>query len=269
MTGKKWTPDELNFLRANYLSKTLDEIATSLGRTKGQVKAAASNHKIKGRRDPVTEEQRATIRRLYADTSTDELAKIIGRTAKSVYQIAHKLGLKKSAEYLEKCWSECGHQLQAHGKAHQYPKGHVPENKGLRRPGWSPGRMSETQFKKGNLASNRREIGDERLSKDGYVYVKVADGQKNRNWKQKHWIVWEQHNGPIPEGANVVFKDRDRRNFDISNLEMISDGQLMLRNTLHNYPEPLKSTIHQLAGIKRRLNRYAEKQNTGSAEHPV
>jgi hypothetical protein len=98
-----------------------------------------------------TAEEQAEVLRAYAGERTDRIAARLGRTVRSVYQAATKMGLRKSAEFLASADSGIlrkGETRQA-GIATQFPKGNVPFNKGLRRPGWSPGRMAETQFKQG------------------------------------------------------------------------------------------------------------------------
>lgn len=115
-------------------------------------------------------------------------------------------------------------QVRAYKKNHRipsgydsrFPKGHVPANKG--KPMQTRGRMSETQFKKGSRPHNTLPIGTEVIREDGYIQVKVADPNV---WQLKHRLVWEQHNGPIPEGGLVVFRDGDPQNTDISNLALI------------------------------------------------
>ena len=67
-------------------------------------------------------------------------------------------------------------------------------------------------------------VGTERVSK-GYVVVKVAErptvpGSKD-NWPFKHVWLWEQEHGPLPDGWQVVFADKDRRNFAPENLVAI------------------------------------------------
>lgn len=42
------------------------------------------------------------------------------------------------------------------------------------------------------------------------------------NWKQKHVLIWEQVNGPVPENHVVIFLDGDHENFDLDNLKMVS-----------------------------------------------
>lgn len=85
----------------------------------------------------------------YPHEPTAPIAKALRRSVSAVYLRAKLLGLAKSAAYLASpaaCRLRRGDQV---GAAFRYPKGHVPANKGLRRPGWAPGRMSETQFRKG------------------------------------------------------------------------------------------------------------------------
>jgi hypothetical protein len=112
----------------------------------------------------------------------------------------------------------------------RFKKGNEPANKGRTwdEMGYTPEqqeRMRATQFKPGHLPHNASQpIGTERVdAKDGYVYVKVAERKidprsAHDNWKPKHHLVYEQAHGAIPEGCNVVFADRDRRNFDPANL---------------------------------------------------
>lgn len=95
----------------------------------------------------------AVIRRRYANEPTEAVARDLGRSVGSTYQRAYAMGLKKSADYLATpaaCRLHFGDDNP--GKSYRYPKGHVPANKGLRRPGWGPGRMKATQFKAGTRA---------------------------------------------------------------------------------------------------------------------
>ena len=108
------------------------------------------------------------------------------------------------------------------GRGIPFAKGHKTWNKGLSPKEYcSPealARMAKTQFRPGRRTSKWREIGDERITVDGYIEVKVGDPKV---WKLKHRYVWEQHHGPIPEGMIIMFKDGDRQNTDIDNLVMV------------------------------------------------
>lgn len=65
-------------------------------------------------------------------------------------------------------------------------------------------------------------VGTERPYKNDYIIVKVAEEsdrpQGKTNWKLKHVHIWEQANGPLPKDHDVLFVDRDKRNFDPDNL---------------------------------------------------
>ena len=111
----------------------------------------------------------------------------------------------------------------------RFEKGHTPHNKGKTWADYGApeghARSRETCFRAGNLsgyaAQHEQPVGAERVNRDGYVEVKVAEdpqAKPNKNFRMKHHVVYEQAHGPIPDGCNIVFADRDRRNFDPANL---------------------------------------------------
>jgi hypothetical protein len=269
MKPRAWSAEDEAFLRKHYRNgMSSAEIGVALNRTELATKARAQLLGLaKSRKYP--DHVIEAVRRLYPTTPTTEIATQLERSVNYVYRVANSIGVRKDPAVRDEQQKAFFKKLAESGKRHRFSKGHVPANKGLRRPGWSAGRMKETQFKKGQFSQNRREIGSERVSKDGYLYVKIADFQANRNWKMKHVIVWEEANGPLPKGINIVFKDGDKRNFDLSNLEAISDAELMSRNTLHNLPEPVRTMIHQVAGFRRKLNSYAKKQDRRSTKSTI
>lgn len=113
------------------------------------------------------------------------------------------------------------------GKPYRFKKGQKSWNKGKK------GYMgaNRTSFKKGSIPPNRLPIGSERIdSKDGYIHIKIQDGHLNKNWKPKHILIWEEHNGPVPDGQAIIFGDGDKRNFDIDNLICVSRAQLVRLN---------------------------------------
>jgi hypothetical protein len=107
-----------------------------------------------------------------------------------------------------------------------FKKGSVPINKGKKGMPSHPN-MIATQFKKGVKPRNWLPVGSERINTDGYVDIKIAEPNK---WKGKHKIIWEEHHGAIPEGHVVIFGDRNRHNFDIDNLILVSKKQLLIMN---------------------------------------
>lgn len=200
-------------------------------------------------------EQEALLTKLYPDTVTEMLAQQLGLTASQVYGKAKKMGLKKSPAFLS---SPEAHRLDGlKGAATRFSKGHETWNKGMK--GLDIG-GHETRFKPGHRSGKAAElyqpIGSERISKDGYLQRKVNDDMPlQKRWRGVHIIVWEEANGPLPEGHAVTLKDGNKQNTDLENLELVSRAELMRRNTVHNYPKPVAELIQLRGALKRKLNR--------------
>ena len=109
------------------------------------------------------------------------------------------------------------------GTVGYFKKGSTPWNKGLK------GYMgaNKTSFKKGTIPPQYRPVGSERITKDGYIEIKVEDPNK---WELKHRVIWKQHHGEIPKGYAVIFADGDKSNLDIDNLLLVSRKQLLFMN---------------------------------------
>lgn len=119
------------------------------------------------------------------------------------------------------------------GTLGHFPKGHVPANKGKKMQ--TTGRMAETQFKKGFTPANHKPVGTESIRNNykrgqKYVYVKVADPNQ---WRMKHLLVWEKHNGPVVKGNIIIFLDGDSMNCDITNLAMVDRNTHARLNQSH------------------------------------
>ena len=116
-------------------------------------------------------------------------------------------------------------------------------------------RVKVSMFKKGNEPHNTKYDGHERLDpKDGYIYIRISKGK----YVLKHRLIWEQHNGQIPKGNIIIFKDKDKYNLNIDNLQMITKRENMLRNTVTKYPIELQQLIKLNNKLKTTLH---EKQN--------
>lgn len=196
----------------------------------------------------------------YADTCTKQIAKKLNLRISQVYNIAFRFGLTKSESYHEKGLSGRINKGEHIGKSHQFKKGHIPFNKGKK---WkATGRAIETQFKKGHEPHNTKYDGHERISKDGYVEIRVSKGV----YKLKHRVVWESVNGAVPKGMCLVFKDKNKQNISIENLEIITRKENMLRNTIHRYSEELKPIVKLIGKLK---NKAHEKSNRRPKKSPV
>lgn len=128
----------------------------------------------------------------------------------------------------------------------RFKRGHATWNKGAKGlPSFSP----ETTFKKGNRPVNAKPVGTERISKDGYIEVKVAEPKK---WMTKHRHIWEQYHGKtVPRGHIVIFMDGDNRNFAIENLKAIprSINGVMSKKGYHELEPEFKEVMINVAAV--------------------
>ncbi len=209
-----------------------------------------------GRRVWTTADDRA-MRRAYPHVPTALLARQLRRSVTAVYARASLLGLHKSAAYLaspEACRLRRGDHV---GAPFRFQKGHVSHNKGLRRPGWFRGRMRETQFKPGIPSWRTMPIGATRLV-EGYIYRKVSDVPYvpyTVNWKAEHRLIWERAHGPIRAGHALVFRNHDKTDVRLENLEVITRRDLMARNSVHTLPKPLAQAVQLLGALNRKIRR--------------
>lgn len=107
----------------------------------------------------------------------------------------------------------------------RFKRGHVPWNLG--KSYTLENHANKTSFKEAKKHPRYRPIGSERIDKDDYIILKIAD----RKWKRKHRHLWEKyHNRKIPREHVILFADGNNRNFDIDNLLLIGRRQLAVYN---------------------------------------
>lgn len=203
------------------------------------------------------------LKELYPHTLSAHLAEKFNCSLSSIYYHANKLGLKKSKEFIVETSRMHSSRPDHGGRRTRFKKGQTPPNKGKKLSEFmseeSIGKIKKTQFKKGNIPHNHKPIGYERTTKDGYVEVKVRDGEKQKNFELKHRLVWEKHNGKIPKGNNIQFKDGNRLNCKIDNLYMISRAeQVSKENTIHRYPSELKRAIRLTTKLKKQIKEHEQ-----------
>lgn len=204
----------------------------------------------------------------YPDNVTADLPELFpGRSISSINSAAFIYGLKKSEVFHAKGLGGRIAKGTRIGVGSEFKKGMTPHNKGKEISEWMCAENIENskkgRFKKGQDPHNTVEIGHERVTRDGYVEVKVNHFKtqgKNDNFKLKHRLLWESHHGPIPEGMIVVFKTDDKINFTIDDLEMISMRENVIRNgrsdtaIVKKYlgikePEMIEKVLFEVPGI--------------------
>lgn len=116
------------------------------------------------------------------------------------------------------------------GRTGHFEKNQTAWNKGMKGINFGGENGKKTQFKKGNTPHNYKPVGTEIVNDEDYLVVKIGDPNI---WRFKHLLIWEEENGPIPDGHAVIFGDGNRRNFDLDNLLLVSRKQLLMLNR-HN-----------------------------------
>lgn len=151
------------------------------------------------------------------------------------------------------------------GRTGHFPKGLVPHNKGKKcAPGTGGNHPNarRTQFRKGNLPHNTQYLGHERVSKDGYVEISIDEPNPHTGYERryvlKHKWLWEQANGPVPDGYALKCLG-DRLNTDPANWELVPRALLPRLAGGNRYnpvlayddaPDELKPTVLAVAKVQ-------------------
>lgn len=183
-----------------------------------------------------TDEMREFILDNYKGISSKELAERVNN------RFGTQVTERQMANYRK------NHHLPS-GLGGRFPKGHVPANKGKKMSPEVYEKCKATMFKKGQIPMGYKPVGSEveRWFDHGHtkkcIWVKVADPDV---WREKHDLVWEAHNGPIPEGHALIFLDGNTLNPSIDNLALVDryTNLLMNKNGLrYNEKETTKTGL--------------------------
>ena len=233
--NRRYSPELIAFVRDNVVGRTSLELAEmvrerfAVDMTESKMKSLKSNYGLKsgtprGRRkgqasDVFPKEISDFILINYKGTGHQKMAELLHE----------KFGVSYTKQQIKSFY---GNRKLNSGLTGRFQKGHVPPNKGKHIQ--TVGRMAETQFKKGNLPPNTKPIGYERITDDGYVEVKVrmrpSHPYCNDNFVMKHYLVWEQAYGAVPEGHKLMFLDGNKQNCELENLQLVSDRELLVLN---------------------------------------
>lgn len=254
--SQRYPPEVHQFIRENVAGRSVEELAAMTNAafgtnfTKETMKSYKGNHKLKNGLPARTPKGRPSkqypapiaefIRNNYLGVGPKKLTEMVNE----------KFGTDYSRKQIT---SYCKNHGLNSGLTGQFQKGNVSHNKGkkgLRYPGSEKG-----HFKKGHTPANKRPIGTILTKADGYLWKKIGEGA--RDWKQLHILIWEEANGPVPDGCLVTFKDGDPQHCVLDNLIMVTRGEnaVMNKNGLRpENPEYMESAV-LIAKIKIAANK--------------
>lgn len=122
----------------------------------------------------------------------------------------------------------------SNGLDRTFKKGNIPWNygtKGIAKP-------NITSFKPGHKPLNYREIGTERVQKDGYIEVKVESGK----WILKQRLKYKEYHGKIPKDHVILFANKNKTDFRKENLIAVSKNKLKTMNKYKLIKENIEET---------------------------
>lgn len=250
MAGARWLPAEDADLRELYPTRLAADVAEILNRRHGNARSAGGvRQRALKLGVPKAEGYRGLKpRRFWTDERRAWFAAFVPGHTEPEISAEHErvFGTPLTEGQIGSAKASLGVRSGTHGG--RFVKGQRSWNKGLK---WDEYLSPEAQesarrtcFAKGNMPHNARdkEIGCERVDRDGYAWVKIAERPSspscNDNWRQKSHLVWEEANGrSVPESTNIVFANRDRGDFRPENLVAVprSIWAVIVRNDLDFY----------------------------------
>lgn len=215
-----YSKDICDFIAANVKGRTTAELVELTNNTLGtqftesKMKSFKANHKLKSGTSTGGRAGRPT--KLYPQPVRDYI--LANHKGIGPKEMTHRVNAHFGAEYTHK-------QLRSYYKNNQlnsgvtgrFQKGQVSPNKG--RFGYAAPGCEKGWIKKGSAPHNQLPVGSKVFRTDGYLWRKISDPDI---WKQEHVLVYEEANGPIPNGHIITFLDGDRTNVAPENLAIIT-----------------------------------------------
>jgi hypothetical protein len=113
-------------------------------------------------------------------------------------------------------------------------------------------KLRSIKYIKSNRLNLKNHIGSEFVDKNNITYIKTSLDKKVK-WVLKHRFLWEQANGSIPKNHCVIFLDRNKFNFELDNLELVSNMEYLLLNKYGFHSTDKEVTKAGLAVVRYRL----------------
>jgi len=271
----RWYSDEeLEFLRIGYRTMSLADLVVAFNkkfnsdRTAQKIKATLGNYGFrKGIKKPVdyTEEQISFLKTNYKTMSAKKLTVAFNarfapqRSVSSIQGILLRSGARKFGHKAARAYTK--EQVQFLREGHlTMPVTELVEafnrqfgtNKTFAAITYI---LKSRKIRKYKVKSH--EIGEEIICPaHGYRLVKTekptGKGRMKRLYRYKHVMVWEEANGPVPEGKYVRFVDGDKTNCTLGNLALVSavEHGLLNQMDLTNLHPDLRATAIDTARLQ-------------------
>ncbi len=202
-----------------------------------------------------TAEDENLMRQHYADIPTGILSKQLQRSCQALRNKAYDLGVQKNIYDRNN-----GNTRFAHGNT-PWNKGKKYTLKKKRRP--------QKNIPPNHNAHNSLPIGSVRRDGDRYARIKVSNvykATKVTNWPLLHVHMWEQQNGPVADGHIISFKNGNRYDIRLENLEMITRAENLVRHSIQTYPPEIAAIQHQRSVLTRIINQKFKQQQEQADE---
>lgn len=93
-------------------------------------------------------------------------------------------------------------------------------------------------------------VGETRIAQNGYHYTKTDIG-----WQLTHRMMMEAYLGrPLDHDEQVRFKDKDKTNLKLSNLEVVKTKTATLRKQLAEIDQKIAELQYKRLQIKKKLD---------------
>lgn len=231
---------DIQFIKDNFSTMTNQQIADALGLKITKVRTKAYELGLKRMElQRWTKKQEKFLKENYKEIGDTELAEIFevkwfkskGWTKKHIEKKRRYLKLKRS---------------------------HI-EKKNIKERNRLMGRFSMCALKRWET-TGQFPIGTKRVwkRKDNslFVVIKTKSGFVHYNR-----YLWESEKGTVPKGMNVVIKKgANPIDYNIDDLEILTDEELIKRNWHERYPIELRRSIKKVNKLKRTLKQKQDEQ---------
>ena len=209
--------------------------------------------------------------------TTAELAQALGLKKTVCRMRLYELGLyhleleywtKEQVNFLEKNYQKMGDTEIAEIFSKRWPKKkrwtgkHICKKRGYLKLKRSLKQLEE--IKKRNIANGRYSVNHWKRwinlqAKVGTIrtWENITVIKTPSGWVHYAPFLWKEKYGRIPKGAIVTRKNLSQP-ISINNLELIDRKELARRNSIMRYPKELRTTIHALSRLNRKIKKYEE-----------